>query len=534
MSDKAIPVWRQQTPTPAPSAACEAHEVVIVGAGPVGLTLALDLARRGRRVTVLNRLSFIAAGSKAICFSKRTLDIWNRLGVGGTLRAAGVGWDVGKVFWREGAEPLYAFDLQPIKDQAMPAFINLAQYCAEAVLVDALSEHPAAQIRWGHEVVGLGRDGAQTRLSVRAPDGDYDIDADWVLACDGSRSTVRTLMGLDFEGRVFDETFLIADVRMSAERPAERWFWFDPPFNPRRSVLLHKQPDDIWRIDFQLGADVDPQMALSADAIETMIRGLLGPDIAFAVHWTSLYRFQCRRMRRFRHGPVIFLGDAAHLVSPFGARGCNGGVADADNLAWKLDLVLRGEADEALLDSYDIEARAAADENILNSARATDFMTPKSSAAEGFRDAVLELAGAFDFARPFVNSGRLSVAVPYTASPLSTPDAPGELWAGGLPPGSPPLDAPVGDGWLLQRLGQDFAVLTNGWSGPPPEGARLVDVRDLPGEEIVAARWGLSPGAAYLVRPDQYVAARWKRPTPAAVHAALKRALGQTQTAGRP
>lgn len=523
-----IPVWREIGTSPRPDGPERPFDVAIVGGGPVGLTLALDLGRRGRRVVVLNKLDFIAAGSKAICFAKRTLDIWNRLGVGDAVVERGVIWNVGKVFRGAGTDPIYQFDMEPVKHQQMPGFVNLQQYHAEDILIDALAGTPTVDLRWGHEVVALRQDEAGAELDVRTADGDYRLRADWIVACDGSRSPLREMLGLDFEGRVFEDNFLIADVRMKAGRPAERWFWFDPPFNPGGSALLHKQPDDIWRLDFQLGWDIDREACVRPENVAPLVRGMLGDDCAFEPEWYSVYTFQCRRMARFVHNRVIFAGDSAHLVSPFGARGCNGGVADADNLAWKLDLVLAGGAPTGLLDSYDHEAIATADENIRASSRSTDFMTPKTEASRAFRDAVLDLAGENAFARPFVNSGRLSTAVPYPDSPLCTRDRPDEAWEG-IAPGSVALDAPTAQGWLLDRMGHGgFTLLCQRFGGPVPDGIQVLDVgKDEDVEGLVQARYDLTPGAAYLIRPDQYVAARWRRPDATGMAEALARATGR-------
>ena len=523
-----IPVWREfaVTAPPTEGAGAERHEVLVVGAGPVGLTVALGLARLGRRVTVVTRLHFIAAGSKAICFSKRTLDIWHRLGVAKQMVAKGVIWNVGKVFRGADTTPIYQFDMLPVKDQQMPAFINLQQYHAEEILLNALSLLPNVDIRWGHEVIDIENQEDSVRLTLKTAEAKhYTIETAWLIACDGSRSPVRTLLKLDFEGRAFEDNFLIADIKLREARPSERWFWFDPPFNPGRSALLHKQPDDVWRLDFQLGAEVDREACTRPENVEPLVRGMLGDAIDFTPEWYSLYTFQCRRMARFVHGRVIFAGDSAHLVSPFGARGCNGGIADAENVVWKLDLVLKGEAPERLLESYNDEAIATAEENIRNSTRSTDFMVPKTAAFRYLRDAVLDLAGRHDFARPFVNSGRLSTAISYPQSSLNTPDREGETWAG-LAPGSPAVDAPLGDGWLLERLGDRFTLVGFGLDQRAFPGIDLIDVEAHDARTLIIARYDLQPGSAYLIRPDQYVAARWRRPTLEAVLAASAKAQG--------
>lgn len=522
----AVPVWRDKTPSPLPPGApCEKARLVIVGTGPVGLAQAIDLGQRGHDVIVLGRFDFVPAGSKAICFSKRSLDILDRLGVGEKAAARGVVWNVGKVFWKDRRDPVYQFDVLPVKNQKMPGFINIQQYLLEDLLLDRLAELPNVDIRWGHEVVGVASRGDAVGVDVAAGAGGYTIEAEWLIACDGSKSRVRDLLGLDFEGRVFEDNFLIADIRTRGEQPAERWFWFDPPFNPGQSALMHKQPDDVWRLDFQLGWNIDREACVRPENVDPLVRAMLGDDVDYDPVWYSVYTFQCRRMARFVHGRVLFAGDSAHLVSPFGARGCNGGFADIDNLGWKLDLVLRGEAGPMLLESYNDEATATADENILNSTRSTDFLTPKSKVSAIFRDAVLELARDHVFARRFVNSGRLSTPVSYADSGLNTAD--GDDWRGrGIAPGSPAIDAPLDDGWLLEQLGERFVLLADGDPGFAVAGVTLLDISAAAEAGLLRERYGLTPGAAYLVRPDQYIASRWQAPTEAAVATALAFAKG--------
>jgi 3-(3-hydroxy-phenyl)propionate hydroxylase len=513
--------------------------VVVVGAGPVGLSLAIDLAQRGQKVLLLDNDCRLSSGSRAICFAKRTLEIWDRLGVGDPMCGKGVEWNVGKVYFRD--DLLYSFDLQPEAGHQRPAFVNLQQYYAEAYLAVRAAELPELDIRWHHTVAAVEQGARGVTLTVDTPEGRYALQADYVAACDGSRSTLRGLLGQESKGRVFRDRFLIADVRMQADFPAERWFWFDPPFHPGQSVLLHRQPDGVWRIDFQLGWDADPEAEKQPERIkprvDAMMRQALGREVPFELEWASVYTFACLRMDSFRHGRVLFAGDSAHGVSPFGARGANSGVQDAENLAWKLDLVLRGTAPPALLDSYATEREAAADENILNSTRATDFITPKSEISRLFRDATLDLARHHAFARRIVNSGRLSVPATLQASPLNTPD--GDAFQCRVVPGAPAVDAPLTQegqpAWLLRLLSPTaFTALV--FDGPETA-ARLASITAgsaglvpvypvvLPCEGPVAERYDARPGTVYLLRPDQHVCARWRQAEAAQIDAALRRAL---------
>jgi 3-(3-hydroxy-phenyl)propionate hydroxylase len=514
---------------PRPSGPPRRHKVVIIGAGPVGLAAAIDLAQHGIEVVLLDEDNTVSEGSRAICWAKRTLEIFDRLGVAAPMMAKGVTWNTGKVFQKD--RLVYAFDLQPEGDHQFPAFINLQQYYAEAILVERAMALPAIKLRWKHRMVGLAQGSDGVTLSVETPDGGYMLGADYVLAADGARSTVRKLLGLEFKGKVFEDRFLIADVRMEAEFPAERWFWFDPPFHPGQSALLHRQADNIWRIDLQLGWNADPEEEKKPERVIPRLKAMLGATRDFTLEWVSVYTFQCRRLDRFRHGRVIFVGDSAHQVSPFGARGGNGGIQDVDNLAWKLAMVLDGTAPEMLLDSYDAERAVAADENIRHSTRATDFITPKGAASQTYRDAVLALAQTHPFARALVNSGRLSRPAVLSSSPLGTPDA--DDFAGAMTPGAPCADAPVvddagGADWLLRRFrGDAFAAFYFAGDGAVPdavgEACRALSLPCIAiGEKagagrlgdpkrLVAQRYDLRPGSVYLIRPDQHVAARWRR-----------------------
>ncbi|MDP3819866.1 MAG: FAD-dependent oxidoreductase [Burkholderiales bacterium] len=531
------------------------HPVVVVGAGPVGLSLAIDLAQQGVRVVLLDNDNTLSTGSRAICFAKRTLEIFDRLGCGERMVDKGVSWKVGKVFFKDAQ--IYSFDLQPDAGHERPAFINLQQYYVEGFLAERAAELPLIDLRWKNKVVGVEQHADHAVLTIDTPGGVYSLQAGHVVACDGSRSTVRQLIGQESKGRVFRDRFLIADVKMKIDQPAERWFWFDPPFHPNQSVLLHMQPDGVWRIDFQLGWDANPDEEKKPENIIPRVKALLAnsalKDAQFELEWASVYTFACLRMERFRHGRVLFAGDAAHGVSPFGARGANSGVQDAENLAWKLAAVVRGQGGDALLDSYADEREYAADENIRHSTRATDFITPKSDISRVFRDAVLALAKHHGFARTLVNSGRLSVPATLHGSVLNTPDV--DVFKGRMLPGAAAADAPVvqadgSAGWLLRALGDGFtalvsdnadfdaiaAELRSGAEGavplrivrvlaaasnsPTSKAIALVD-RD----GLVTERYDLQPGTVYLLRPDQHVCARWRKANAPSVRAALRRAL---------
>ncbi|MBX9962038.1 MAG: FAD-dependent oxidoreductase [Burkholderiales bacterium] len=525
--------------------------VAIVGAGPVGVACAIDLALQGVKAVVLDDNDTVSTGSRAICYAKRTLEVLDRLGCAETVVGRGVCWNVGKVFHRD--RLAYQFDLLPEGGHKHPAFVNLQQYLLEEAMLARLQE-VGGEVRWKNRVAGAAPDGGGVTLSVETPDGAYRVRADWVIACDGARSPMRDYLGLEWRGQIFRDRFLIADVHMVGDYPTERWFWFDPPFHPNQSVLLHRQADDVWRIDFQLGWDADPEEERKPERVIPRIRAMLGDDRPFELEWVSVYTFQCRRLDRFVHGRVMFAGDAAHQVSPFGARGANSGIQDADNLCWKLARVVRGEAGPALLETYDRERVAAADENILNSTRSTDFITPKSATSRLFRDAVLDLSVKHPFARRLVNSGRLSMPTTYRDSALDTPDA--DAFVSALVPGSPAADAPVRiagrASWLLDCVGGSPAVLM--FAAPERDaeleqlvalasGAKVVVVVPAGGgapardgimvaedvDGLAARRYGAAPGTIYLLRPDQHVAARWRRWDAQAFEHALARAIGRTE-----
>jgi 3-(3-hydroxy-phenyl)propionate hydroxylase len=430
----------------------------------------------------------------------------------------------------------------------------LQQYYLEEYMVKRALD-AGVQIRWKNEVTAVSPQDDHVQLDVATPEGNYTIEADWLIVADGARSPVRSMLGLDVEGKVFMDRFLIADVIMKADFPAERWFWFDPPFHPNQSVLLHREADDVYRIDFQLGWDADPELEKQPERVIPRIKAMLGDEREFTLEWVSVYTFQCRRMRDFRHGRCLFAGDAAHQVSPFGARGANSGIQDADNLIWKLKLVMDGCAPVRLLDTYTDERGFGADENLLNSTRSTDFITPKGPVSQTFRNAVLELSRTLPFARKLVNSGRLSVPSFLTDSVLNTPDS--EPFSGDMLPGAPMDDAPLTHNgksvWLIDQCGDQFQLLFFCDDASAISEAMQRELLGLahatiPVETLVIARQGNAPGlnvlldheglafarydakdgTCYLARPDQHVAARWRETDISRIVAAVARATANT------
>ncbi len=527
------------------------YPVVIVGAGPVGLSMAIDLAAQGQKVLLLDNDDTVSIGSRGVCYAKRALEVLDRMGCGSPCVDKGVSWNVGRTFFGEGE--VFNFNLRPQDGHNRPGMVNLQQYYLEDYLVQRARQLPNLEMRFKNNVISVEQDDAQATVRVETPDGAYTLSCDWLVAADGARSPIRNMLGLEIDGKIFMDRFLIADVIMKADYPAERWFWFDPPFHPNQSVLLHKQADNVWRIDFQLGWDADPEAEKKPENVIPRIKAMLGDEREFELEWVSVYTFQCRRMGQFNHNRVLFVGDAAHQVSPFGARGANSGIQDSDNLAWKLKLIIDGKAPASLLDSYSSERCYAADENIMNSTRSTDFITPKSNVSKAFRNAVLELAQDFPFARALVNSGRLSVPSWLVDSPLNTPDS--DEFAGNMVPGAPMDDAPTTGGktgWLLGDMDSQFHLLhyvEDASSLSAAQAQALVGLADHPiavraivvaqrgtapaglatlldAQGALRERYDLQPGTSYLLRPDQHVAARWRQFDAAKVHAAVARATG--------
>jgi 3-(3-hydroxy-phenyl)propionate hydroxylase len=533
------------------------HPVAIVGGGPVGLVTALGLARQGIATVLIEADSSVCHGSRAICISRRSLEIIERLGAVQGFLDIGLPWTGGRSFYRD-TEVLH-FTMPQDTNQKLPPMINLAQYHIEQILLDAAERHAdLIDIRWQTRVTAMAQDGDGVTLQLATPEGDYALQADWMVACDGGRSTIREAMGLQLQGVSYEGRYVIVDIALDSARPTERLAYFDPPSNPGSTVLVHKQPDNIWRIDYQVRDDEDVEQAVLPENVLPRVQSLLdmmGERGPWAPIWITMYKANALTLEKYRHGRVLFAGDAAHLVPIFGVRGANSGIDDADNAAWKLAYVIKGLADQSLLDSYSSERVAAAHENLSYGTKSTEFMAPPSFAFALMRSAVLSLAEQHPAVRSLINP-RQSSAIAYTGSPLNA----GEdgVWNGGPAPGAVLPECPltvVRDGaesvqHMTDLLGPGFTIFQfsasdaadNALAALPAAlqaqgiAATLATLKPRRAADATApygwdhsgrlfALYGAEAGGVYLVRPDGHVAGRWQAPDAATLLAAIDRVL---------
>ncbi|HYD65424.1 FAD-dependent monooxygenase [Azospirillum sp.] len=535
------------------------HPVVIVGAGPIGMVTALDLARFGVPSVILEQELQVSHGSRAIVLTRRSMEILQQVGVAGPFLAKGLQWSRGRSFYR-GREVYQMVMPHDADDRFLPG-LNIQQQYIEEYLVDAVERSGLIDLRWGSKVLAVRQDDDSVTLRVDTPDGEYDLTAGWAVAADGGRSAVRRLMELRMEGRSYPGNFVIADIQAKLDLPTERLCFFDPDWNPGNNVLVHRQPDDLWRIDFRLPDGETAEQALEPDLLARRIElvlGMIGKRVPWRLDWATVYSANTLTLPDYVHGRVLFTGDAAHLLPIFGVRGANTGFQDCNDLAWKLAFVVQGKAPRGLLETYSSERVQAAREICEEGGKSTRFMTPPTRGFRLMRDAVLSFTLSEEFCKDLLH-WRTSRPHTYAHSPLNSFADEDRAFTGGPACGEPLRNVRLGEGdYLFDHFGTGFHLLVfAGADGlgegqrallrqagelgvqlgvpmvrvilaaaPTPEMAALAEaVLADPGGRA-AAKYAAGPGAAYLARPDTHVCARWRSATAGDVAHAVRVAMG--------
>lgn len=531
--------------------------VVVVGAGPVGLVTALALAAHGVPVVVLESERQVSEGSRAIAFTRRSMEILQQVGIADRITEMGLPWRFGNSIYR--GERVFRMENPHDENDRFSPLINIQQQYLEEFLVDACGAQPLIDLRWGNRVTALQQDADGAVISVDTPAGPYEQRCHWVVAADGARSAIRSLLGLKLEGASYEGKFVIADIRVDLPLPTERLAFFDPVWNPGNTILMHREPHGLWRLDYQLPADETPEQALDPDSLKSRIDAQLAmighSGVPWEMDWCSVYSARALTLPDYVCGRTLFVGDAAHLLPIFGVRGANTGFQDAQALAWRLALVAKGAADAGLLATYSQERVGAAREIIDEAGKSTRFMTPPTRGYRLLRDAVLSLSLQHPFVGPLFH-WRTSRPHAYSHSSINCRSDDDAKFAQGPGHGLPPANVRLNDDeFLLDHLGHSFTVLLATTANALPEPwlelrekaaaagwpLRIVALHldggsfEVKGADLslndpdgrLSERYGLQGESdAYLIRPDQHICGRWRQASPERVMEGLRQATG--------
>ena len=530
-------------------------KAVIVGSGPAGMVTALELARHGVESVVLTSELQLTQGSRAICFTRRSMEILQQVGVADRMTEGGLPWRFGNSYYR--GQRVFRMEAPHDPDDRFFPIINVQQQFLEEYLHDACKATPLIDFRWGNKVNKVEQKDGFAVLEIDTPEGIYELESQWVVAADGGRSAIRTAMHLEMEGASYEGFFVIADIKVDLPLPTERLAYFDPDWNPGNTILMHREPNGIWRVDYQLPEGETPEDALKPESLKARIDAQLAmighAGAKWEMDWSSVYSARTLTLPDYVHGSVIFTGDAAHLLPIFGVRGANTAFQDAQSLGWHLAFVLKGLASEKMLTNYSAERVGAAREIIHEAGKSTRFMTPPAGGFQLLRDAVLSLSLTQEFVRPLYH-WRTSRPHAYTHSMLNSNGDDNALFQAGPAHGAPPQNVRLAaNDFLLDHLGGGFDLLyfTDANSIPETLIETISAARDrgIPLKVIAAgssrdvngadktlpdvdghlrARYGVpSNGGAYLFRPDQHICARWLTLDATRLQTALKAALPQ-------
>jgi 3-(3-hydroxy-phenyl)propionate hydroxylase len=510
------------------------HPVVIVGAGPAGLVLAIQMALNGVKSVLIESEAQVSGGSRALALTKRSMEIMEQCGVAAEFLQGALVWKDGYSFYKN--RIVHHLDIPYAEDDKFHPMTNLAQCIMEKILVDR-ARALGVEIRFQTRLESMDVAEGGVTLTVDTPEGEYRMLADWVVACDGARSAVRRLQGLRFEGQSYESRFVIADFNIALDEPTGRRCYFEPPWLPGHTALVHKAPGGVWRLDYQVPADVSDEEALDPNRIHAHIQAQLdyvGVKLPWTVEWTTLYKPNTLTLSSYNHGRVLYCGDSAHLLPVFGVRGMNTGIQDSINLAWKLAAVVQAQAQPAMLDSFSSERVADARQICQEAGRSTRMVAPPTRGFRVMQQAVLSLALNHEFPRGLLH-WRTSHPIDYASSPLTWHDATDSSFAAGPRPGAPARNAKLAEGFLLDAFEPGFHILVFGQGAAQWQAAcedmhqlraknlrvRLIAVRTdntpAPGADAVLhdpqghvhRMWGAHDGTVYVLRPDQHVCARW-------------------------